>query len=69
LKPSEQADRASLRRTTITIAQPFEGPKDVTAASVRLQQQGDSSVSIDLVAASGKHRHLSSLSPTLPIAY
>ena len=32
LKPSEQADRASLRRTTISIAQPFEGPKDVTAS-------------------------------------
>jgi len=37
LKPSEEADRALLRRTTISIAQPFEGPKDVTA-SVRQQQ-------------------------------
>ena len=36
-KPSEQADRALLRRTTISIAQPFEGPNDMTA-SVRKQQ-------------------------------
>src|ERR1019366_4666459 len=35
LKPSEQADRALLRRTTISIAQPFEGPKDVTASVPR----------------------------------
>jgi hypothetical protein len=30
-KPSEQADQVLLRRTKISIAQPLEGPKDVTA--------------------------------------
>ncbi len=37
LKPNEQAHRALLRRTTISIAQPFDGPKDVTV-SVRERQ-------------------------------
>ncbi len=37
LKASEQADWALLRHTTISIAQPFEAPKDLTA-SVREQQ-------------------------------
>jgi hypothetical protein len=31
-EPSVQADRAVLRRTTISIAQPVEGPKAVTAS-------------------------------------
>jgi hypothetical protein len=31
LPPSEQADRALLRRTTISVTQPFEGSKDVAA--------------------------------------
>jgi hypothetical protein len=32
VKPSEQADRSLLRRTTISIAQPFNGANDVTAS-------------------------------------
>jgi hypothetical protein len=56
LKPSEQADRALLRRTTIGIAQRFEGPKDVTA-SVRKRQRTAGSVGAELAAASVRERH------------
>jgi len=38
LKSSEQADRASLRRTTTSIALPLKRPKDVTAF-VRIRQR------------------------------
>ena len=37
---SEQADRALLRRATISIAQPFEGPKGVTASVRKRQRRG-----------------------------
>jgi len=45
LPPSEQADRALLRRTTISITQPFAGSKDV-AACVPKQQPDEPVASI-----------------------